>query len=449
MQDFWAQISATYGFQFKLQMNVSVQLVLSGLIMSYPLRRKRYWLLWLLLSLGICATALLACVVFRTHYNNLATRFVMRFVQFGLPLCIILLCSQNSIHTKLKFWCAGIATMEIGAALFSLLLAFCGIDERVSISFFLNATKVSLLDWIIYYILHLIVYVSVYKLARPKWEEEMDLTGHRSTTLLTLACLLFLTVPDCVSNEFRFESWPMLLVNRIYLLALSIFILALCNGIELQSYYRTRMTIMEQVVDRERKQYQQMKENIDVINMRCHDLKHQLDDFSGKLTSAEIESLRDAMDIYNRNIKTGNEVLDVVVYLSQLTCEKEGIELTCLADGSALSFMSTSHIYSLFNNAISNALEAVRGLEKVEKRVVSVTVASSGGQVIIEVTNFFNGVLAGAEHHLETTKRNRSRHGFGTMSMRYIAEQYGGAMSIQTQRDIFNLRISIPVPQSV
>jgi len=373
----------------------------------------------------------------------------MRFVQFAMPLCIILLYAENTIHSKLRAWCAGIAAMEIGAALYSILLALCGVDERVTICIYDASKGPDWWDWLIYYALHFLVYFFVYKLARPRCDDEMDRTGHLSTTLLTLACLLFLTVPDCVSNEFRAQSWPMLLVNRIYLLALSIFILALCSGIELQSRYRTRMTVMEHVAAQERKQYHQMKENIDVINMRCHDLKHQLDDFSGKLTYDEIETLRDAMDIYDRNIRTGSEVLDVVIYLNQLTCEKEGIELTCLADGKALSFMKTSHVYSLFNNAIVNAIEAVRKLKEPGKRVVSVTVTSDGGRVLIEVTNFFDGILTRDETFPATTKKDRNHHGFGTMSMRYIAEQYHGTMSIQTQRDIFNLRVSIPIPKAV
>lgn len=339
--------------------------------------------------------------------------------------------------------------MEMGAALYSMLLAVLGVDERVTICLYDGTKSPGLLDWILYYAIHLLVYLVVYKLVRPPRNDGMDRTGHLSTTLLTLACLLFLTVPDCVSNEFRAQGWPMFFVNRIYLLALSIFILTLCSGIELQSYYRIKMTVMEQVVARERKQYQQMKENIDVINLRCHDLKHQLDGISGKLTSDEINTLRDAMDLYDRNIKTGCEVLDVVIYLSQLTCEKEGIELTCLADGSVLGFMNTSHIYSLFNNAIGNALEAVSKLDNQEKRVISVTVAIQGEQLLIEVTNYFSGILTGTGSLPETTKRDRSHHGFGTMSMRYIADLYGGSMSIQTQRDIFNLRIVIPIPPAV
>lgn len=445
MRTLFEAFPADYTYQLMVQLNMFCQLIFSGLIVGSSLRRKRYWFLWLLLSLALCAAALQACVILRIYYNNLATRFIMRLIQFAMPLCIILLGTSNVFTIKLKTWCAGVAAMEIGAACYSLLLAILGVDERVTICLYDGSKSPDLFDWILYYAIHLLVYLIVFRLARPRRDEEMDRTGHLSTTLLTQSCLLFLTVPDCVSNEFRAESWSMLLVNRIYLLALSTFILALCSGIELQSYYRTRMTVMEQVVANERKQYQQMKENIDVINMRCHDLKHQLDDFSGKLTAAELDSLREAMDIYDRNIRTGSEVLDVVLYLSQLTCQNEGIELTCLADGGALSFMRTSHIYSLFNNAIGNALEAVRKLDNKEKRVVSVTVAACDEQVIIEVTNFFDGVLAGTEV-LKTTKKDKGHHGFGTMSMRYVAQQYGGTMSIQTQRDVFNLRISIPIP---
>lgn len=85
-------------------------------------------------------------------------------------------------------------------------------------------------------------------------------------------------------------------------------------------------------------------------------------------------------------------------------------------------------------------------MEEREKRVVSLSVAQCSGQVIIEVTNFFDGVFTQSGDRPRTTKRDKGRHGFGIMSMRYVAELYGGSMSIQTQRDIFNLRVSIPIP---
>lgn len=438
-------MSEAYLYQIIINLNVTGQLLLSALIFYLPLGRKRHFALRLLLSLLCGAGLLLVAVLIRVAWNALLTRFVMRLLQFAIPLVLVLLCYEGGIYVKLKTWCAGVAAMEIGAALFSFVLAAFGVDERVTISF-RNTANLQWFDWAIYYALHIVIYVGIYLLFGRKKPEELDRSGRSSTLLLAFGCLLFLTVPDCISNEYRFDSYPLFLVNRVYLLALAAFILAICTSIEFQSRYRTDMEILDQVLVEERKQYGQMKDNMDMINLRCHDLKHQLDDFSDKLTAREIESLRDAMDFYDSNIKTGCEVLDVVLHIHQPVCRAEGIELTCLADGACLSFVRTRHLYSLFNNAIGNAIEAVKKLDNSEMRTISVTVARQNDNAVIEVTNFFDGKpieISG------TSKADRSRHGFGTMSMRYIAESYGGQLRTQTEGQLYCLTISLPIPKGL
>lgn len=445
MQAFMDQLYATYHYQWMVQINMMGQLLLSGFLFSFSLRRKRHFFGWLTLSVVICFVLMLCSVLLRSHISGLGTRFIMRFIQLSMPLVIDLLCFSNPFHAKLKTWCAGVAGMEIGAAAYSFLLAVCNIDERITISLINQEQPVNAADWIIYYALHLLVYWVLWRFAGPRKSTELDRVSRLSTIVLTLCCIVFLTIPDCISNEYRAESWPMLLVNRSYLLVVSIFILVLCNGIELQSHYRTEMLVMDQILLQERKQYQVVKENIDLINMRCHDLKHHLDDFSDKLTAEEITSLRDAMNIYDRNIKTGSEVLDLVIYVIQLACEKEQIEFSCLADGQALRFMKNSHVYSLFMNALSNALEAVRKLDDPSKRVISLTVQQANGFIDAEIVNYFDGQMEQEGQALQTTKRERGQHGYGTMSMRYLAEQYHGTMAIQHQRDVFSLTIHIPI----
>lgn len=183
--------------------------------------------------------------------------------------------------------------------------------------------------------------------------------------------------------------------------------------------------------------------------MKCHDLKHQLSNLSSKLTDQEIRSLQEAINIYDNNIKTGSEVLDVLLYEKQLVCQKEGITLTCMADGRALAFMRTSHVYSMFNNALGNALEAVQNIDDPEMRVVDISVARHAGAVEIVVTNYFQG-----ERPLQdglpdsTTKEDKNRHGFGLQSMKYVAEQYSGSVQTSIEGPVFTLKISIPIPAS-
>ena len=154
------------------------------------------------------------------------------------------------------------------------------------------------------------------------------------------------------------------------------------------------------------------------------------------------------MEIYDSNIRTGNEALDTVLYIHQLTCRKEHIILTCLADGEALSFMRTRHVYALFNNAIGNALEAVRKISDPEKRVIGLTVERREGTVEIEVTNYYEGTPQLQGDGMPRTSKADSRgHGFGTMSMRYIAEQYRGSLALEAHKGIFTLHVSIPLPK--
>lgn len=431
--------------QFFIQLSSCVRLIVSGLIFFYPLQKKRMYPARLALALALCALALAGTVWLRYSVDTIYTRAFMRFTQFCMPLLIVLLTRDGSTVSRLKVLCASIGATEIGLAVFSVLVTLTGGDERETISLFHSAGEYNTnwLDWLIFFGVNTLVYFALFRLFHYEKYEELDKKSTPSTVVLTVFCLLVLTVPDCLRSEFSPDSYAHMLLYRLYLVAISIFILLYSNEITFRSRYRTEKEIMDQVLSEERKQYLQLKENIDVINMRCHDLKHQLDDFSGRLTDRELEELRGAMDFYDSNIKTGSEVLDVVLRIAQLTCEKEHIQLSCLADGSSLGFMRTRHVYSLFNNALSNAIEAVRKLPDPEKRVISLFVERRGSSVEIEVTNYFDGVIAAPGG---TTKADSHRHGFGTMSMRYVAEEYGGSCSVRTTRDIFTLNISIPVP---
>ena len=436
-------MSNEYFTQLVVNLTVSMQLIVSGLLFLHPLSKRPRFPLRLILSLCCCALIYTAAVSMRLQAPTLATRFAMRLMQFSMPLVISFFTRDCQLFVRLKVWCAGIGAMEAGSAVYSLFLAALGVDERTSIQVFPAALPG--LNWAVYALVRLAVYIPLYWYLGRKMPEQQHKKIHRATVALAIGCLLFLTVPDCVSQEYRDISYPLFLTNRLYLLALSIFVLAICTSIEFHSRVQVDMEIMDQVLHEERKQYQRMKENMDIINMRCHDLRHQLDHVAGRLTDQEVETLRGAMDFYDANIKTGCEVLDVVLHTCQMAAREEGIEITCLADGSCLSFIRTRHLYSLFSNALGNAMEAVRKLSDPAKRTIGITVERRDGNAVIEVTNYYEGT---APREGGTTKSDKHRHGFGTMSMRYIAESYGGTTQVQTGSGIYMLVVTIPIPEN-
>lgn len=240
--------------------------------------------------------------------------------------------------------------------------------------------------------------------------------------------------------------------NKFYIVFLDmynifccIFALFLMFGVVRQKKLQNELFIIERLWNEKRQQYDINKENIDMINRKCHDLKHQIHHLGGNATLEDgiVKEIEDIIATYDSPVKTGNEALDIILTEKSILCNRSDVKLCCIVDGKSLSFMSNSDLYALFGNIIDNASEAVAGLEK-DKRTISLTVREAKSFLVINIHNYYDGEL-----HLEgqlpiTTKGDTSSHGFGMKSVLAICKKYGGEMSITAENNVFNLNIAFP-----
>ena len=138
----------------------------------------------------------------------------------------------------------------------------------------------------------------------------------------------------------------------------------------------------------------------------------------------------------------------MVLSQSQLQCQKKNIQLTVLADGKALSFMSHYDCYALLNNALSNAIEAVDKVKDPKMKIISLVIASKPPFATIEVENYYDGnLLTDAKGEIESSKEDSHLHGLGIKSMKRILETYDGYMKIKTEDNIFDLFMAMPLKE--
>lgn len=209
--------------------------------------------------------------------------------------------------------------------------------------------------------------------------------------------------------------------------------------------------IVTQLLYERQKQYQLSKENIELSNHKCHDLKHQLQAIKqadSETFKQYISEVEDTILIYDHVLETENEVLNTILTEKSLYCERHKVKLSCIADAAVLDFMSTMDIYALLGNALDNAIEAVSKYEDESKRVVSFTISGKDNFLSIQTNNYFEGELLFKNGlPLSTKRRNRFYHGFGMKSMKHLTEKYGGTMYVKAEQGIFMLQIVIPLPQ--
>ena len=195
------------------------------------------------------------------------------------------------------------------------------------------------------------------------------------------------------------------------------------------------------LLEEERRQYYFEKSMIEMVNIKCHDLKHQIAALDKDGQKKLREDIKPIIDAYDSSFRTGNVALDVVLTRENFNCREKNVKLTCVANGACLNFMSEVDVYSLFGNILDNAIEATEKLEDPEKRIISLSVAQEGYFVSIHAENYFGGRLTFTDDLPETSKPDTVYHGYGLKSIRMLVQKYDGSLKISTHEDRFILDI--------
>ena len=206
---------------------------------------------------------------------------------------------------------------------------------------------------------------------------------------------------------------------------------------------------MIQVLQKEKEQqYLFSKENVDLINQKCHDLKRQiraLQMVQGEERERLFKETEEAVQFYDAHIKTGNDVLDTILTEKSFVCARQGIRFSCNIHAEKMDIIDVIDFYTIISNGLDNAIECVSGYEDDEKKVINVAVLEQGSMLHIFIDNYFDGKLEFRNGFPVTSKEDKGYHGYGVKSMQMIAKKYGGDMRISVQNHTFSLQIMLPV----
>lgn len=232
------------------------------------------------------------------------------------------------------------------------------------------------------------------------------------------------------------------------LFSVLVVILSFCHVRETDSQRLAEETA--RLLQAEQRRYEYDKQIHDAINIKCHDIRHQIAAIRAQATDdvyqAELKKIGKLVDIYDTAPHSQNAALDVVLAGKMLTCNNMNINITCMADGRRMEFMEDCDIYALFGNILDNAIEAASQVTEPEQRLITLTVENRENFLVVECENYFSGQLVFDDGLPLTTKSDTLNHGFGTHSIRALTEKYGGSVKLSTEGDIFDLSILIPIP---
>ncbi|MFA9377245.1 MAG: ATP-binding protein [Lachnotalea sp.] len=261
--------------------------------------------------------------------------------------------------------------------------------------------------------------------------------------LIIFELLYFILLKTSVSNTDTTEI--------VILMAQSncVTLLYLQSALFKKSAMKQEIDFLNQLWHQQKAQYTLAKENISLINHKCHDLKHQMKAIQNMASVKEkehyLEEVKNSIQIYDSIVNTGNEVLDTVLTEKSLYCEANTIKINCIADGSHMNFMNSIDLYAIFGNALDNAIDCVSKFKNKDKRMIDVLVRTEKKFLVIHIINPVQDKLEFDEELPISTKFNNGQHGFGLKSIRHIVKKYEGFLTVKVENNCFEFKILIPI----
>ena len=198
---------------------------------------------------------------------------------------------------------------------------------------------------------------------------------------------------------------------------------------------------LEQLLKKDKQQYEAAKQNMERINIHYHDIKKRR---GMEMDPEEAQKLDEELRQFNGMYYTGNEVVDITLTEKAALCAAEGIQFICSVDGSCLNAVKPYQIYSLLGNAVDNAVESLRAVDDADKKVIRLDIFGRGNMSVIRIENYLASEPRLVDGMPMTTKADKESHGFGLKSIKRIAEEYGGMIHISTEDRLFTLVVAIP-----
>lgn len=390
---------------------LTFELLLFSFLMCRNFARKPLFWIRAAAGSGIC---LFGTLLFVSNTKTMWESIPGIIIMFLLSMLTMVFCYENSVREIFFVSVAAYSTQIILYSVFILLQTFLNIND--GIAFIL--LYVVLLAVAVYMVLHFM---------EKRIDETEHVTVHPGFLLLLLVTaglidtvFKFYMVDHMLGVEtkeiFRcvenfFHGWPGLLLLMVQFGTLK------RNSISAQKQQ------LEDLLYQKQQQYELSRKNMELINIKCHDLKHwfkRLQSLSGSAYEKEAKEIQKALAIYDSMFQTGNKILDTILTEKKLYCEYNKINMTCIAEGEKLDFLSESELCSLFGNIVDNAVTAVSHLEEEEKRTINILVRTRGNFLSIHEENYYEGELKKSGDGFETTKKDKEHHGFGLKSIKMI-----------------------------
>lgn len=417
---------------------------------KFVLRYSLSLLVTLSLSVALTIPYYIVDVIYKEIiWSNIAL-IVLYLSMFALTVIANKLCYDESFTTCLLSGLAGYASQHIFYGTYSIINIATNLENTIYGLFHFSDINLvfvcsNFLCMLIQLAIASIVLMLCYFLVARKTNKISPVGfAQKNVFFITGSTIMIVLIFNVFCDVFASFNIATSIFGKLLLVVCCIFILVFYYNMLEAGSYKNDLDIVNNLNRSERRHFEKLKKDMELINIKCHDIKHYIA-MAKENGGVNVSELNELVNIYELTIKTGNEIIDTLIAERSLYCSAHNIKLTVIADASQLDFISASDMCSLFGNMLENAIEAVDKVKDESKRIININIRPVAGQVFFCMENSYAEKPKMDNGMPVSSKGDKQHHGFGMKSIKLIADKYQGSFSCCADNGVFRINILFPL----
>ncbi len=155
-----------------------------------------------------------------------------------------------------------------------------------------------------------------------------------------------------------------------------------------------------------------------------------------------LEGLRSPIEAVTQPVWVGDEAVDYLINSKITLAASKEIQVNCNIEYPQHTNIRSVDLVAILGNLLDNALEAVEGIEG-DLRFINLTIRRINEMLIIKLENGCNATPTVADGNLQTSKTDKTLHGWGLQSVRTAAERYDGTIETEYSNHTFRAVVTL------
>lgn len=385
--------------------------------------------------------AVIALYIFASGYINKFSGIIMLIQGFMYYLCVRKMNNKSTV-IKSAFSCALLVISIIISSTLSLIIltkVFNMSIIEIASGFGIYSVSACLLCKVILFII-LYSYIPLGRILNESFNLKLSikLLCIPIMTLVIMSMLMSLMVERTLSKAETAEL--MILVVCILIIVFGVFniYVYLMEGKKSE----IELSELKQKYNFEKKQLNENIEMYNYVRTMKHNMKNYLLCVGSYLKSGDIEgasnylgSINYELDKIKKYVYTSNENLNYIINSKFTLAQEKGIECSVTINEEAIkNIVNIIDFIAILGNLLDNAIEAS---VNVNKPKIVLDISYVYGCIAVSVKNKINQSVLESNPFLKTTKKNKTEHGLGIASIKYICKKNNGNVNIYEEKDMF------------